>query len=98
MWIIAALSLAAVAFVAVSLGFVPPPNASTLLHFREGAVRVTRGSIAPHAREHVSEILSGAGVLRGFIGITPSQHVAFSRHIPAEVRQRLRNVLLNQWA
>src|SRR5258706_12903411 len=96
MWIIAALSLAAVAFAAISFGFVPPPFASTLLHFREGVVRVTRGQLQPHSRDHVAEILSAAGVARGFIAVTLSNRVACSRHIPAIVHQRLRNVLLNQ--
>lgn len=98
MWLIAILPVALLAFAAIALGFVPPPHASTLLQVRAGAIRVTRGRILPHAREHVTEILSEAGVAKGFIAILPNNRVAFSRQIPAEVHQRLRNVLLNQWA
>ena len=96
MWLVPIACLVALAFAAVWLGFVPPPHASTLLHVRTGAVRTTRGSLSPHAREHVTEILSEARVSRGFIAVTPGNRVVFSRHIPAAVHQRLRNVLLNQ--
>jgi hypothetical protein len=98
MWLIPILCLAALAFAAVWLGFVPPPHASTLLRIRAGAIRTTRGSLKPHAREHVTEILTGAGVSKGFIAITPGNRVSFSRHIPGAIHQRLRNVLLNQWS
>lgn len=95
MWLIAILFTPAVAFAAIWLGFVPPPYAGTLLRVREGAIRVTKGQIRPHVREDVTEILAQAGVARGFIAITGSHRVTFSRNIPAAVHQRLRNVLLN---
>jgi len=97
MWLIPIACLFALGIAAVWFGFVPPPNASTLLHVRQGAIRVKRGTLKPHAKEHVSEILSEAGVSRGFIAVTSGNRVAFSRHIPASVHQKLRNVLLNQW-
>jgi hypothetical protein len=98
MWAIAIAGLVVLAFAAVWLGFVPPPHASTLLHVREGAIRVSRGQLKPHAKEQVLEILSEAAVTKGFIAVTPGNRVRFSRHIPASAHQRLRNVLLNQWA
>ena len=98
MWLIAILCLAGLAFAAMWLGFIPPPHASTLMQIRGGGIRVTRGTIKPHAREHVTEILSEVGVSRGFIAVTAGNRVYFSRRIPATVHQRLRNVLLNQWA
>ena len=96
MWLIPIVCMALLAFAAVWFGFVPPPHASTLLHIRAGAVRVTRGSLRPYARQHVTEVLSEAGVSSGFIAITPGNRVAFSRQIPTAIHQRLRNVLLNQ--
>jgi len=96
MWLVPIAFLVALAFAAVWFGFVPPPNARTLLHIRAGTIRITRGSLRPHAREHVAEILSEAKISRGFIAITSGNRVAFSRRIPATVHQRLRNVLLNQ--
>jgi Protein of unknown function (DUF3634). len=96
MWLIPIVCLVALAFGAVVLGFVPPPNASTLLHIRSGSVRATRGILRPYAREHVAEILSEANVTKGFIAITTGNRVVFSRGIPSTIHQRLRNVLLNQ--
>jgi len=90
--------LVGLAFLAVWLGFVPPPHASTLIWIREGVVDVRRGRVSPHAREHVADILREAGVSKGYIAITPENWVAFSRRIPSGIHQRLRNVLLNQWA
>jgi hypothetical protein len=98
MWLIPIVCLAALALAAVWFGFVPPPNASTLLQIRAGAVRTSRGRLKPHAREHVTEILTEASVSRGFIAITPGNRVVFSRTIPNAVHQRLGNVLLNQWS
>lgn len=98
MWLISIAGLAVLAFATVWLGFVPPLHASTLIRVRQGELHVARGSLKPHAREHVTDILNEAGVSNGFIAVTPGNRVAFSRHIPAPIRQRLRNVLLNQWA
>jgi hypothetical protein len=86
------------AFLAIWLGFVPPPHASTLIRIRDGSILVRRGQVQPHAREHIADILREAGVSSGYIAVTPANWVAFSRHIPAQIHQRLRNVLLNQWA
>ena len=91
-------ALLALAFVAVWLGFVPPPHASTLIRIRDGTVHVRRGQVQSQAREHIAEILREADVPNGYIAITPGNSVAFSRRIPAQIHQRLRNVLLNQWA
>jgi hypothetical protein len=83
---------------AIGLGFLPPPHATTLVYLRKGSLEVRRGRLKPHAREHVTDILQEAGVLRGFIAITSENRVYFSNRIPAAFHQRLRNVLLNQWA
>jgi len=96
MWLIAIFCFAALVFAAVHFGFVPPPNTSPLLQVRKGVVRVARGQLTTHAREDVTEIMSNAGVSKGFIAVTHANHVKFSRHIPAPIHQQLRNVLLNQ--
>jgi len=98
MWILIIIGLAGAAATSIWLGFLPPPHATTLIHIRSGGLHVSRGRLQAHAKEHVSEILREAGVSRGFIAITAPSRVAFSRRIPSTVRQRLRNVLLNQWA
>ena len=74
------------------------PHASIIIRVHSGGLRVTRGKLRPHARNDVADILSEAGIVRGFIAITPDQRVSFSRHIPSPIHQRLRNVLVNQWA
>jgi hypothetical protein len=83
------------AFSLVWLGFVPPPNTSTLIRIRDGSLQVSRGNLRPHVKEHVSDILRDAKVTKGFIAITSSNRLMFSRRIPARVHQRLRNVILN---
>ena len=80
---------------AIWFGFVPRPGASTLIHIRNGALRVKRGQLRGHSREHVAEILRDSKVATGFIAITHENRVRFSRQIPAALHQRLRNVLLN---
>ena len=96
MWLIPILCLVILAFAAVWFGFIPPPNAETLVRVREGTVWVSRGQLQPHAKQDVAEILCEAEVSKGFIAVTSTNRVIFSRHIPAAVRQRLRNVILNQ--
>jgi hypothetical protein len=96
MWLIPIACLLAIACAAVGFGLVPPPHANTILRIGLNGIRTTRGSLRPHAREHLTEILLEAQVSRGFIAITPANRVVFSRNIPVAVHQRLRNVLLNQ--
>ena len=54
-----------------------------------------RGQLRGQIRDDLEEVLSDAGVTSGFIAITDADRVHFSRNIPAALRQRLRNVLLN---
>jgi hypothetical protein len=82
----------------ILLGFVPPPHANILVRIKAGSLQVKRGSVRAHAREHIEEILREAAVSSGFIAVTPGNRVTFSRQIPQAIHQRLRNVLLNQWA
>lgn len=90
--------LIGLAVLAVWQGFIPPPHATTLIRIRDGTVSIRRGRVQSHAREHIADILRDAGVSTGYIAITPENWVAFSRRIPPGLHQRLRNVLLNQWA
>ena len=83
------------AIAAVSLRYLPPPDANTILHIRHGSIIVSRGHVRAQACEDVTEVLRG-GVTKGFIAITGEKRVVFSRQIPAELHQQLRNVLLNQ--
>lgn len=98
MWLPVIGILLVAAFLTVWLGFVPPPGAAILIKIRNGSLDVRRGTLRLHARDCVAEILRDASVSHGFIAITSSNRVMFSRQIPGELRQRLRNVLLNQWA
>jgi hypothetical protein len=82
-------------FVLVRLGVVSPPHAMLLIWIRGGQLHITRGQLRAQAREFVAEILREAGIAKGFIAMTPAKWVAFSPNIPAGVRQRIRNVLLN---
>jgi hypothetical protein len=96
MWVIIILGLIGAAVLAVWLGLVPPPNAATLIRIRGGQLHLRKGQLRGYAKQHATEILAGAGVSSGFMAITSHNSVVFSRQIPPAIRQRLRNVLLNQ--
>jgi hypothetical protein len=96
MWVLVILGLLAAAALSVWLGLVPPPNAATLIRIKGGQLHLRKGQLRAYAKDHASEILAGAGVSGGFIAITSQNSVIFSRQIPTAIRQRLRNVLLNQ--
>jgi hypothetical protein len=85
----------ALAWVLMRLGVVPPPHAALLIWIRGGQLHISRGRLRAQAREFLSEILRETGITSGFIAMTPGKWVAFSPNIPASVRQRIRNVLLN---
>jgi hypothetical protein len=96
MWLIVILGLLAAATLSVWLGLVPPPNAATLIRIKGGQLHLRKGQLRAYAKDQVSEILADAGVSSGYIAITSQNSVVFSRQIPPAIRQRLRNVLLNQ--
>lgn len=79
-------------------GFVSPLNSTTLLRISGGKLIIRRGRLQADARNHVSDMLRDAGVCRGFVAITSRNRIVFSRSIPSSLHQRLRNVLINQWA
>ena len=82
-------------FALVRLGIIPPPHAALLIWIRGGQLYISRGRLRAQAREFLAEILRETGIKSGFIAMTPAKWVAFSPNIPASVRQRIRNVLLN---
>ncbi len=92
------IALAAAGAGAISLGFLPPPWCATLIRIRDGAVRCTRGRLQSHALLHITDTLEEAGIARGFIAISSGHRIRCSRSIPPRLHQRIRNILLNQWA
>lgn len=87
--------VAAGGWLAVVLGFVPSPMAETVVRLRAGKISMKRGTLRSQVRDDLAEVLSGAGVVNGFISIGREGRLSFSHTIPAELHQRLRNVLLN---
>jgi len=79
----------------VALGFVASPLSRTVIRIRRGEIRVTGADPGARAREHVADVIRDAMVMRGFIAISSRREVTFSREVPSEMRQRLRNILLN---
>lgn len=88
----------ALAFAAVQYGIIPPPYATTLIRISGGQLNVKKGRLRNEAEDSVADILREAKVSSGFIAITSEDRVKFSRSVPSAIRQRLRNVLLNQWS
>jgi hypothetical protein len=95
--IVILITIVVLIFAAIELGFIPPFNAKTIVRMRNGSLVFEKGRLPGNASEHVEAILLGAGVSEGYVAITPGQRIYFSRQIPPDVHQRLRNVLLNQW-
>ena len=94
-WLLPAIAVAAAWFFAILLGFVPPPNTKVLIKIRNAQLHVARGQLRVQPREFITDILQQAKIPNGFVAITHYNRVAFSRNIPNDIRQRLRNVLLN---
>jgi hypothetical protein len=84
-----------VALLAIELGFVAPPTASILIQVQGGAVHLARGSLSNSVLAHIDAILRDASVVEGFVAISAGRRLSFSRQIPEDARQRLRNVLFN---
>lgn len=84
-------------FGAVEMGVIPPFHAAVVLRLRAGELRVERGSMRGEAAAHVAAILRDAGVRDGYVAVTRGHRVYFSRSIPTDAHQQLRNVLLNHW-
>jgi hypothetical protein len=93
LWIAGGVGLAGVA--AIWLGFIPSPLAATLIRYRNHGLEVRKGLLLPHARAQVAEILASANVANCFITVSEQKRVFFSRQVPPEIHQRLRNVILN---
>jgi hypothetical protein len=97
MLIVILIAIVMLIFAAIELGFIPPLNATVLVRMSNGSLVFEKGRLSGNAPEHLEAILRGARVSEGFVAITSGQRVYFSRQIPREIHQRLRNVLLNQW-
>jgi hypothetical protein len=95
--IVILIAIVTLIFAAIELGFIPPFNAKLILRMRGGSLVYEKGRLQGNASEHVEAILRAARVSEGFVAITSGQRVYFSRQIPRDLHQRLRNVLLNQW-
>ena len=73
-----------------------PLGAGTHIRIRGGALHVVRGIVRSHVQSALTDILRQAGVSNGFICINGQRRILFSRNIPLNIRQQLRNVLANQ--
>jgi hypothetical protein len=95
-WLLTVIALAILWYFAMTLGLIAPANTKTLVKIHDGSLHITRGQLRAQSREFVAEILQQANITNGFIAITHSKRAAFSRNIPRDIQQRLRNVLLNE--
>ena len=82
-------------WIAIASGFMPSPFCRVLIRIGQGAVRLQKGSLSPRAKEHLADVVRESHLLKGFITISTGDRVTFSHQIPATIRQRLRNILLN---
>jgi hypothetical protein len=73
----------------------PPLGTKSLLRIRNGAVFLSGEPLTRQTLMAVADLIHQAGVRSGFIAILPERRIKFSRQIPAQLHQQLRNVLLN---
>jgi hypothetical protein len=97
MLIVVLIAIATLIFAAIELGFIPPLNATIIVRMRNGSLVFEKGRLQGNASAHVEAILREAHVSEGYVAISSGRRVYFSRQIPRDLHQRLRNVLLNQW-
>jgi hypothetical protein len=73
----------------------PPLEAKSLIRHRKGEWVLSGEPLTRATLATVTDLLHQAGVQNGFIAILPERRVKFSRQIPKNIHQQLRNVLLN---
>ena len=95
LWIEIIVAIFILGVLAVKFGFLPPPHATLVIKIRGKQLLITRGRLRPQTREFITDTLREADIKSGFLAVTPEKWVAFSYGIPKNLRQRLRNVLLN---
>ena len=66
-----------------------------VLVIRKGKVSLVKGRLSGSTTQQVQGILSDAGVTSGTIHSNGARRFHFSRDIPGELHQRLRNVLVS---
>ncbi len=79
----------------VAIGSVPSPFARIVIRIQGGGARLVKGALKPGARDHIVDLLGGAGIKSGFITIGADSRVSFSPQIPGHLHQQLRNIILN---
>ena len=89
------LVVGAVWWALVAFGIVTSPFSRTTIRIRNGQIRVAGAELSPRAKEHVADVIREAMIFSGFISLSASREVRFSRDVPESVHQRLRNILLN---
>ncbi len=95
MWLLIIVGVVVVLALAIEFGFIAPPTASIVVQIRNGDVRIERGSLNPGIVSHIASIVRQHGVREGYVAITRDRRISFSRMIPEDIHQQLRNVLLN---
>jgi hypothetical protein len=72
------------------------PAGTPLVHLRyqNGCYHHVLGSLSGWALEEIAQILREAGVRKAVVKRMENGHFGFSRSVPEEIRQRLRNLLV----
>lgn len=66
---------------------------TTAISFESGRCVAVRGKVAGAILRDLACCLGEAGIVKGEIWVAGNGRVSFSREIPAEIHQRLRNIL-----
>lgn len=97
MIVVILVAIVALVLGAVELGLIPPLHATVIARMRDGWLVVEKGQLRGNASQHIEAILREARVTNGFVALASGRRVYFSRQIPPDIHQRLRNVLLNHF-
>jgi hypothetical protein len=95
MHLVALLMIVLAVAACVEMGAFPSPFCRLLIRIESGRVSIEKGSLPARACQFLSDAIRSAGVDRGFIAVSGTSRVRFSREIPEGSRQQIRNILLN---
>ena len=67
--------------------------ASSAIQIRDGKARCVKGNLMSRLLNDISSLAAESGIQQGEIWLDPLGKVSFSREIPEEIHQRIRNVI-----
>jgi hypothetical protein len=93
MHILVLLALVVISVAIVEMGVVASPFSRVRIEIKAGTMRLVRGALSTRATQLLSDIIRDGNVGSGFITVSGTGKVRFSREVPARLHQQVRNVV-----